>query len=98
MRTPMRTPGHERFTSMRSLGCFAAALITAIVLTGGPALANTCRTDKLTCPTAMPVGGYCECTSRGATEGGEVTPPAGHEHYNAGTGGCGVNPSAPGCR
>ena len=83
---------------MKPLRYLAAVLITAMPLAGGAALANTCRTDKLTCPTAMPVGGYCECTSRGTTEGGEVTPPAAHEHYNAGTGGCGTNPSAPGCR
>jgi len=83
---------------MRSLLHLAAALITTIALAGSPALANTCRTDKLTCPTAMPVGGYCECTSHGTTQGGEVSTPAPHAHYNATAGGCGVNPGAPGCR
>ena len=83
---------------MKSPSYFAAALITAIALGGGQALANTCRAEKLTCPTAMPVGGYCECTSHGTTEGGEVAPPAPHGHYNSTPGGCGVNPGAPGCR
>jgi hypothetical protein len=83
---------------MKPLGYFAAVLIAATVLAGGQAHANTCRTDKLSCPTSMPVGGYCECTSRGTTEGGEVTAPAAHEHYNSTTGGCGVNPGATGCR
>jgi hypothetical protein len=69
-----------------------------MALAGGPARANTCQADKLTCPTAMPVGGYCECTARGTTQGGTVTAPAPHEHYNATTGGCGANPGAPGCR
>jgi hypothetical protein len=46
----------------------------------------------------MPVGGYCECMAHGTTQGGEVTTPALHEHYNATAGGCGVNPGAPGCR
>ncbi len=77
----------------------AAALMTAAALAGGHALANTCRTDKLTCPTAMPVDGYCECTSHGTTEGGTVDAThAPHDHYNATPGGCGVNPNAPGCR
>jgi len=83
---------------MKSSGYLAAALITAMALAGGQALANTCRTDRLTCPTAMPVDGYCECTSHGTTEGGTVTTPAPYEHYNATAGGCGVNPGAPGCR
>jgi hypothetical protein len=84
---------------MKSLGYLTAVLATAMALAGGQALANTCQADKLTCPTAMPVGGYCECTSHGTTQGGEVVAtPAPHEHYNATTGGCGANPSAPGCR
>ena len=77
----------------------AATLTIATALAGGQALGNTCQTDKLTCPTSMPVDGYCECRSQGATEGGTVvaTPPP-HKHYNATPGGCGVNPNAPGCR
>ena len=72
---------------MKPLGYLAAALITAIALAGGHALANTCQADRLTCPTAMPVGGYCECTSHGTTQGGTVTTPAPHEHYNSTAGG-----------
>jgi hypothetical protein len=95
----MHPRDNERLTSMKALDYLAAALMIAITLAGGQALAaNTCQTDKLSCPTAMPVGGYCECTSHGTTEGGEVVPPRPHEHYNASTGGCGVNPGAPGCR
>jgi hypothetical protein len=53
----------------------------------------------LTCVTTMPVGGYCECTARGTTEGGEVVskPEPGHP-VNATSGGCGAEPHAPGCR
>jgi hypothetical protein len=83
---------------MKSSGYLAAALISAMALAGGQALANTCRTDKLTCPTHMPTDGYCECTSHGTTEGGTVTTPAPNEHYNSTAGGCGVNPGVPGCR
>ena len=83
---------------MKSLGYLTAALITVIALSGGQALANTCRTDRLTCSTAMPTGGFCECASNGITEGGTVTTPAPHEHSNSTAGGCGVNPGAPGCR
>jgi hypothetical protein len=75
-----------------------AALMTAMVLGGGQTLANTCRAENLTCPTAMPVGGYCECTSRGVTKGDDVTARDPHEHYNSTAGGCGANPGAPGCR
>jgi len=82
----------------KSLGYLAAALIAAMALAGGQARANTCQADKLTCPTTMPVGGYCECTSHGTTQGGTVTAPAPHEHYNSTAGGCGANPGAPGCR
>ena len=84
---------------MRFCSIFAAALMTAMVLAGGQVRANTCRTDNLTCPTSMPVDGYCECRIHGTTEGGTVVAaPAPHQHYNAAPGGCGVNPSAPGCR
>jgi hypothetical protein len=84
-------------TSLTKLA--AATLLTIVALGGGQARANTCQTDKLTCPTAMPVDGYCECRSHGEMEGGTVvkTPPP-HVHYNATPGGCGVNPAAPGCR
>jgi len=84
---------------MRSPSKLAAALIAATTLVGSNALANTCRTEKLTCPTSMPVDGFCECTSHGTAEGGTVTASAPRqEHYNATTGGCGTNPHAPGCR
>jgi hypothetical protein len=83
---------------MKPLNCLAAALMIAMALAGQALAANTCQTDKQSCPTSMPVGGYCECSSHGTAEGGEVVPPRPHEHYNASTGGCGVNPSAPGCR
>jgi hypothetical protein len=83
---------------MKSLSYLAAALITAMALAGAQARANTCQTEKLTCPTSMPVDGYCECRSHGTTLGGTVTAPAPHEHYNSTAGGCGANPGAPGCR
>ena len=83
---------------MRSSGSLAAALITATVLLGGSALANTCRTEKLTCPTTMPPDGYCECTTQGATEPGTVTQSDPHQRQSATPGGCGTDPHAPGCR
>jgi hypothetical protein len=90
-------PNCERLVAMQSLRYLAAVLTIATVLAGTSALANTCRTDTLMCPTSMPVDGYCECTARGTTEGGTVTPTAAHGHYNATPGGCGTNPRAPGC-
>jgi hypothetical protein len=83
---------------MKSLGYLAAALIIAMALGGGQALANSCRAETLSCPTAMPLGGFCECTAHGTTQAGTVTTPAPHERYNSTAGGCGAEPGAPGCR
>ena len=83
---------------MRQLGCLGLVL-AAVMLTAGPAAANVCRAERLTCVTTMPVGGYCECTSRGVTEGGEVVGRTDPGHpVNATSGGCGAQPNAPGCR
>ncbi len=83
-----------RFFSHLTLALFAAA-----ALAGGPASAATCQADNLTCPTTMPEGGYCECTSHGTTRDGTVVAkPAPHRRQNATAGGCGAHPEAPGCR
>ena len=86
---------------MRRFGCLLVVL-TAAAGAGGPTLAaniNTCEAPPLTCATTMPVGGYCECTSRGRTEGGTVVAgtPRG-QRDNSTAGGCGSQPNAPGCR
>ena len=92
-------PDQERITAMRSSSNLAAVLVAASALVGSNALANTCRTEKLMCPTSMPVDGFCECTSHGMTQDGTVTASAPRqEHHNATTGGCGSNPHSPGCR
>ncbi len=84
---------------MRVFGYLTFALTAAVALAGGPARAATCQTDRLTCPTTMPVGGYCECTARGATQDGTVVAKvAPHKRGNGTAGGCGANPGAPGCR
>jgi hypothetical protein len=65
---------------------------------GGAVAANICQTQQLTCATTMPVGGFCECTANGVTQDGSVGPvPPPGEHVNATAGGCGANPTAPGC-
>jgi hypothetical protein len=87
---------------MRYVRCLASALLAVAALAGGPAFAaGMCQTDHLTCASAMPVGGYCECTSRGNTEGGTiVTRPISRRSAssNATAGGCGAQPNSPGCR
>ena len=82
----------------------SVALMGAMMAFSGQTLAaNTCRADTLTCATTMPVGGYCECTSRGNTQGGTVvantraTRGAHVPPDNATAGGCGAHPNAPGC-
>jgi hypothetical protein len=73
----------------------AAALLS---FAASPALAsNICKAGPLTCATTMPIGGYCECTAHGQTEGGESVPKAPHRTIDATAGGCNVDPHAPGC-
>ncbi len=80
-----------------------ARLISCVVLAaafggGAASAANICQTEKLTCATTMPVGGFCECTANGMTQDGSVGPvPPPGEHVNANAGGCGAEPNAPGC-
>jgi hypothetical protein len=84
---------------MRYNGYLVFVLVAAPTLTGGPALANVCQTGKLTCATTMPVGGYCECTAHGTTEGGTVvSKPESRGSSNSTAGGCGAQPDAPDCR
>jgi hypothetical protein len=68
---------------------------------GGPAYAekNMCQAATLTCPTTMPVGGFCECTAHGTTQDGTVVKkPAPNRHVNSSAGGCGAQPGSPGCK
>jgi hypothetical protein len=66
-------PAEQKGSSrMRSIGYLTFAIVAVVTFTAGPASANICRAERLTCVTTMPVGGYCECTARGTIEGGEV--------------------------
>lgn len=72
--------------------------IVSVVLAGSPAFAaGTCKAEKLSCATNMPVGGYCECSARGVTESGTVVE-RGQAPVNSTSGGCGARPNAPGCK
>ncbi|MDT7952604.1 MAG: hypothetical protein RQ966_13970 [Acetobacteraceae bacterium] len=73
----------------------AAALSFAV----SASAANICNAPPLSCATTMPVGGYCECTAKGATHDGTVEArPAKGGRINSTAAGCGSNPNAPGCR
>ncbi len=75
------------------------AALAAFAVAGGPARAASCQAEHMMCATAMPVGGYCECTARGATESGTVVDrPMSRRSMNATAGGCGAHPNAAGCR
>ena len=78
---------------------YISCAVLAVALGGGAAsAANICQTEKLTCATTMPVGGFCQCMAHGVTEDGSVGPvPPPGEHVNAASGGCGAEPTAPGC-
>lgn len=61
--------------------------------------ANICSAPPLSCATTMPIGGYCECTTRGTTQDGTVVDkPVRGKRVNSTSGGCGTQPNAPGCR
>ena len=87
---------------MRSIGYPTCMLLATVALTGGPAFANICQTARFTCPTTMPIDGYCECTAHGVTEDGTVVASAkshrSDHRASATAGGCGANPQAPGCQ
>ncbi len=83
---------------MRRTSILAIALLAGAALYGGPARANMCQAGPLSCATAMPEGGYCECTARGTTESGTVVARQSRRPANATAGGCGARPEAPGCR
>jgi hypothetical protein len=83
---------------MRNFARLAYVAAAAAGFAGGPALANSCQAEKMMCATAMPVGGYCECTAHGMTMGGTVVAGPGRGRAdNATAGGCGAHPQAPGC-
>ncbi len=79
---------------------FPAFVVAGLLVQGGTAFAtNICQADTLSCPTTMPVGGYCECHAKGDTQSGTVVSKASkHTKTNATAGGCGVHPGAPGCQ
>ena len=83
---------------MRSIRNLTFALFAATAFVGGPAYANMCQAGKLSCATAMPVDGYCECTSHGTTESGTSVAKLSRMPSNSTAGGCGAHPNAPGCR
>jgi hypothetical protein len=92
---------HGKEHVMRRFGYFGGAVLALGLLAGGTAHAekNMCQAGNLTCPTTMPVGGFCECTSHGDTKDGTVVKkPAPNRHVNASAGGCGAQPGAPGCK
>ncbi|WP_158747054.1 hypothetical protein [Acidisphaera sp. L21] len=83
---------------MRRIIHLTFAIVMATGVAGTPAFANSCQAGRLMCATAMPAGGYCECTSHGATESGTVVDrPMSRRPVNAKAGGCGAHPDAPGC-
>lgn len=84
---------------MKTLFGFTSALSLLLALGATPALANSCQTEHMMCPTSMPIDGYCECTAHGNTEGGTVIPArVPRQHTNAAPAGCGAHPNDAGCR
>ena len=84
--------------AMRPAKILSVALLAASALASPAFAANICQAEKLSCPTTMPVGGYCECKSHGEVRGGTVVPHhAPHTPVNATAGGCNDHPNAPGC-
>lgn len=82
---------------MRGIG-LGLVMLGSLLVSQGAMAANVCKAANLSCATTMPVGGYCECTSRGQTQDGTVEAAAPRRGVNSTAGGCGANPKAPGCR
>ncbi len=73
--------------------------VAMLLVTTHASAANICQAAKLTCPTTMPIGGFCECTAHGVTKDGTAiakTDP--HAKVNATGAGCGAASKSPGCR
>ncbi len=84
---------------MTARNIIGALMFAGVAFTSAPAFANACQAGKLMCATAMPVGGYCECSAHGDTQSGTVvSSPAPRRSLNSTAGGCGDHPNAPGCR
>jgi hypothetical protein len=87
---------------MRRIGYLSLVLLAGAAPTGGAAAANVCHAETLFCATTMPIDGYCECTAHGRTKDGTVITSAQaralRRSVNSTAGGCGAEPSAPGCR
>ena len=74
-------------------------MLAALSFVGSAHAANMCSAPPLSCATTMPIGGYCECTSRGMTQDGTVIEkPVRGKRVNSTAGGCGSQPNAAGCR
>ncbi len=84
---------------MQHIRLTICTLLAAAAMAAGPAFANTCQTDGgLTCPTGMPIEGYCECTSHGVTQGGTVVQAAvPRQSRRMPPPDCRATPQAPGC-
>ncbi|HKM61538.1 MAG TPA: hypothetical protein VJY39_03520 [Acidisphaera sp.] len=77
---------------MGKIGLLTYAVVAAAPFAFSPALAGTCQTDNgATCPTTMPVEGYCECNVHGQNVGGTVVNNAFPQHATAGS----FQPDAP---
>jgi hypothetical protein len=85
---------------MFRIAIFSALVAAGTLVQGGTAQAtNICQADTLSCPTTMPIGGYCECHAKGNTQGGTVVSKGTkHAKTNSTAAGCGDHPNAPGCR
>jgi hypothetical protein len=82
---------------MGRIGLLACALVAAAPFAFSPAVAGTCQTDNgATCPTTMPVEGYCECNIHGVNTGGTVTSNAFPPHATAGSFQPGAENGSPG--
>ncbi len=83
---------------MRLTSVLTCALLAATALAGGQASANTCQAEGITCPTSMPIDGYCECKAHGVTKDGTVvraSQPRPSRHVPGPD--CHATPQAPGC-
>ena len=84
---------------MKLTGLLTLALLAAAPFAAAPALANMCQADGATCPTGMPIDGYCECKSHGEMKSGTVVSGSqARQARHAARPDCRANPDATGCQ
>lgn len=85
---------------MSSSRVLVLLLVSACGFAATAAAQNRCQANGTTCPTGMPLDGYCECVVHGVAKSGTVVPastPHAYDRVDHRHPDCHAMPDAPGC-